>query len=286
MSLSKYEKTKSKRERNFQQKLIATVSAAQEAPAHGGPIRRFFRRALKIVNSGSFLALAGISISFVVFYHRTYVTCVSDSRELYSDYVSLKMELVYRQSDIANSIYNAASIKDLRQSLSQNKSFNHQYKDYSTLELQTRQAIQATSIDTSGIGSNAASMMLEKLDQYRKYKSLFINGILDEKTNESELPLLKALALTVTQVNAINFFQDLRTIAQIQCIPANIFSLMWGDRPITIQKYDPGSFVAAEQIHEEIDAGRNHLAPKTAPAPFPETTFRPNQSNAPPEGGK
>jgi hypothetical protein len=140
MGLSKHEKIRSKRERHFQQKLLSSLSAFQTTPAPGGLAKRFFRRTFKIVNSGAFLAFVGIFGSFVIFYHHTYVACVDDSRKFYRDYAALKMEILSRQGDIAFSVVGAGSVKVLREALSHTKSFDHQFKDASILELQARLA--------------------------------------------------------------------------------------------------------------------------------------------------
>jgi hypothetical protein len=274
MSLSKTDKIWSRRERDFQQKVLAALRSQQEPTARVGLARRFFGRFLKIVNSGAFLSLATIVVSFGIFYHHTYVSCVANSRKFYSEYASLKMELYLRQGQIAASVYEANSIQALRETLSHEKSFDRQFKDNSTLELQTRQMVQAASIDMSGIGHDLAKTLLEKVEVYQKYKALYLNGILDETASDSDLATLKALSVGVLELNALQFIADLRNVAQIECTPANIFSLMWGDQPITIRKYDAGSFVEREKIHQQIEAARNHLNPKAPPPPFPETTFK------------
>jgi hypothetical protein len=115
--------------------------------------------------------------------------------------------------------------------------------------------------------------LLEKVDAYQ-FQSLFFSGILDAAIQDGDLPVLKELAAAVLQVNLLGFMEDLRNVVQIECGPANIFSLMWGERPITVRKYDAGSFVEREKIRRQIEAGRNHLTPKTAPLPFPATTFK------------
>jgi hypothetical protein len=273
MSLSKYEKIRSKRERAFQRKVVEAFAHHEDAATTSGSLRRFFARLLKVVNSGAFLAVLGCSVSFGVFYHRTYTACVADSRQFYQDYVSLRMELFQRRAHITRLAYDATSIKDLRDALAQNKSFDRQFKEDTTVELQTRQMVQTTSIDTSGVGPNLAQTLLEKAEPFEKYKPLFFNGLLDDRFSDADLPKLKELAATVLQVNVLSFIADLRNVAQIECIPTNIFALMWGEKPITIRKYDAGSFVEREKIHQQTEEQRNHLVPMMAPPAFPKTTY-------------
>jgi hypothetical protein len=273
MGLSKHEKIRSTRERHFQQQLLSSLSDLQTTPAPGGLAKRFFRRTFKIANSGAFLAFVGILGSFVIFYHNTYVTCVDDSRKFYRDYVALKTEISSRQGDIASSVIGAGSVKMLREALSHTKSFDHQFKDASILELQVQLAEREASIDTRAATSTMAKW-LEKVDAYQ-FQSLFFSGMLDATIQDGDLPVLKELAAAVLQVNLLGFMEDdLRNVVQIECGPANIFSLMWGERPITVRKYDAGSIVEREKIRRQIEAGRNHLTPKTAPPPFPVTTFK------------
>jgi hypothetical protein len=49
----------------------------------------------------------------------------------------------------------------------------------------------------------------------------------------------------------LSFLADLRNVGQIECSPSKIFALMWGEQPITIRKYDAGSFVEREKDPKE-----------------------------------
>ena len=271
MRLSKYEKIRSARERAFQRTVIATILAKTDAAPPSSTTKRLFGRTLKILNSGAFLAILGILVSFGVFYHRTYVACVDDSRKFYQDYTAVKFELFQRQADIASAVYKAKSMKDLQETLSHIKFFDRQFREDTTLDLQTRQLVQSTSIDTTGIGLNPGRTLLEQADAFQKYKSLFFYGVLDEKLSDNDLPAAKQLAVAVLEVNALSFILDLRNIGQIECVPQSVFALMWGERPITVRKYDPGSFLESERIHQRIDAQRNHLAPIRPPPSLPAT---------------
>jgi hypothetical protein len=211
-------------------------------------------------------------VSFGVFYHRTYVACVEDSRKFYQDYTAVKFELFQRQADIASAVYKAKSIKDLQETLSHIKLFDRQFREDTTLDLQTRLMVQSASIDTTGVAVNPGRTILEQADAFEKYKSLFFYGVLDGSLSDDDLPAAKQLAGSVLEVNILSFMLDLRNIGQIECIPQNVFALMWGERPITVRKYDPGSFLESERIHQRIDAQRNHLAPISAPPLLPDTS--------------
>jgi hypothetical protein len=205
MRLSKYEQLRSKRDGAFQRKVLETLARRDDETARRGATGHFFGRVLKCVNSGSFLAVLGISVSFGIFYHHTYVACVADARKFYRDYGVLKMELFLRQSDIAASVHDATSIKDLRERLGQNKFFDRQFRDDTTIELQAREIVRATSIDMSGVGPDQAQKFLENTDAFKKYKSLFANGAIDDRTLDVDLPTLRQLAIASLEVNVLSF---------------------------------------------------------------------------------
>jgi hypothetical protein len=271
MALSKHEKIRSARERDFQRRVIEAIRARTDAPPPSSATRRLIALALKVVNSAAFLAVLGILVSFGVFYHRTYVACVADSQKFYRDYAAVRMELLQRQAYIAASAYDAKSMKDLQKTLSQNKFFDRQFREDTTVDLQVRQAVQATSIDTRGIAPDPGRTLLEQADAFQKYKFLFFSGVLDGGLSDDDLPTIKQLAASVMEVDALSLVLDLRNVPQIECIPQNIFALMWGERPITIRKFDAGSFLEREKIHQQIEAQRNHLSPQTTSPLLPHT---------------
>lgn len=115
---------------------------------------------------------------------------------------------------------------------------------------------------------------MQRSEIYQKYGSVF-SGIVPAGLAYSDLQTLKQLALIVGQVEMNRFFTDLRTEAEIQCIAPNVLLTMWGEKPITIQRYDVGSFSGKERQRLKQLKARNLLTPRVAPAPFPHTDFKP-----------
>jgi len=268
MGLPKHEKLRSARDREFQRKVIeALVSKSEETPA-SSLLRRVFGRILKVINNGAFLAALGIAVSFGVFYHRTYVECIGDSRKFLGEYNAVRMEVLQRQAYFAATAYAAKSIKDLQNTLSQNKYYDRQFREDTMVDLLARQAVQATSIDMRAVAPDPLRKMLEQAEAFQKYKPLFFTGVILEGTlTDSDLPAIKQLATPALQADALSLVLDFRNVPQIECTPQNIFALMWGERPITIRKFDAGSFVEREKIHQQIEAQRNHLAPLSPTLP-------------------
>jgi hypothetical protein len=271
MSLSKYEKIRSAREREFQRTLIEAIRAKDASAPPSAIIKRVVVQTFKVLNSGAFLAALGILVSFGVFYHQTYIACVENSRTLYRDYTAVRMEVLQRQAYFAATAFNAKSIKDLQKTLSQIKFYDRQFREDTTVDLLARQAIQANSIDTRSVAPDPTRSILEQAEAFQKYKPLFFSGvILDGTLTDDDLPAIKQLATPVMQANAISLVLDFRNVPQIECIPQNIFALMWGERPITIRKFDAGSFLAVEKLRQRNEVQRNHLAPLTSsPPPSP-----------------
>jgi hypothetical protein len=176
-----------------------------------------------------------------------------------------------RQAYFAATAFNAKSIEDLQKTLSQIKFFDRQFREDTTVDLLARQAIQTNSIDTRSVAPDPIRAILEQAEAFQKYKPLFFSGvILDGTLTDDDLPAIKQLATPVIEANAISLVLDFRNVPQIECIPRNIFALMWGERPITIRKFDAGSFLAVEKLRQRIEAQRNHLAPLTSsPSPSP-----------------
>jgi hypothetical protein len=261
------ERLKTKRDRDFQNKILESLQALTPQKPSA------FCRVLKIINSPFFLLLIGLIISFLVFYRQTYVQCVADSRSLYSDYIGLRFELLSRENDILDVILRAKSTTELRANLDPKKSFDLKYKDDTISGLRTRYAAASAFIDESGINKSAENAV-QRSDIYQKYGPIF-SGFVPAGFADADLPTLKQLALVVGQVEMNRFFTDLRTEAEIQCIRPNVLLIMWGEKPVTIQRYDVGSFSGKERQRLQQLKGRNLLTPRVAPAPFPQTDFKP-----------
>jgi hypothetical protein len=260
-----------KRERDFQNKLLEALQALRP------PKRTILGRILKVANSSLFLVLVGLIVSFLVFYRQTYVQCVSNSRKLFADYIGMKMELLHRENEILEVVIKANSIADLRERIDQKKSFDSRYKDNTITDLRTQYAQASEFIDESGIDASAETT-LRSLELYQKYNQIFIAGIVPSTLTDSDLAPLKLLAVSAGEVEMINFITDIRSTADIQCIWPNVLLIMWGETPVTIQRYDVGSFSGKELLSIQISKGRNLLTPRVAPAPFPQTNFQPPAS--------
>jgi hypothetical protein len=271
MSLSKYEKIRSAREREFQRTLIEAIRAKDASAPPSGIIKRAVARTLKVLNSGVFLAALGILVSFGVFYHQTYVACVENSRTFYRDYTAVRMEVLQRQAYFAVTAYNAKSIEDLQKTLSQTKFFDRQFREDTMVDLLARQAILATSIDTRSVTPDPIRATLEQADAFQKYKPLFFSGVIFDGTlTDNDLLAIKQFAVPIIEAYLTSLVLDLRNVSQIECIPRNIFALMWGEESITIRRFDAGSFLAVEKLRQRIEVQRNHLAPLTSsPSPSP-----------------
>jgi hypothetical protein len=260
-----------KRERDFQTAIVETLQALKpQKPT-------LFKRALATANSPLFLVIVGLIVSFFVFYRQTYVQCVSDSRKLYSEYIGLKFELLQRENDVLAAIFNAKSIADLRKTLDPKKSYDPKYKDDTLSGLQVRYASASEFIDESGI-NKSADLALRNSEPYQKYSQLFSSGIVLSTMVDSDLPPLKQLALLAGQAQMIDFITDIRSEAEIQCIRPNVLMIMWGETPVTIQRFDVGSFTGKERLRLQAMKGRNLLEPRKAPAPFPQTDFKPPEA--------
>jgi hypothetical protein len=263
------ERLKTKRDRDFQNKILESLQAL--TPQKPGA----FGRLLKIINSPFFLLLIGLIISFFVFYRQTYVQCVADSRSLYSDYVGLKFELLNRENDVLDVILKAKSMAELRAGLDPKKSFDLKYKDETISGLRMRYSAASAFIDESGINKSAEYAVLNS-EIYQKYAPVF-SGFVPAGFDDTDLPTLKQLALVVGQVEMNRFFTDLRTEAEILCIPSNVLLNMSGEKPVTIQRFDVGSFSGKERRRLQQLKGRNLLTPRVPPAPFPQTDFKPQE---------
>jgi hypothetical protein len=262
------DKIKAKRDRDFQAKLLEALDSLKP------PSTSVFVRLLHVANSPLFLVVVGLFVSFLVFYRQTYVQCVADSRKLYSDYVGLDTELLYRKNEIVSIVLDVRSIAELKQKLDPKKYFGTQYKDNALTDLVTKHALESQLIDESGINKSAETA-LQQNETYQKFSAVFAYGIVPATLKDGDLAELKQIALAVGTVDMMKFITLIRTEAEIQCIRPNILMLMWGETPVTLQRYDVGSFSKKETLRLRAIKGRNFLTPKTAPAPFPETDFKP-----------
>jgi len=264
-----------KRERDFQNKLLEALQALRP------PKRTILGRIVKVANSSLFLVIVGLIISFLVFYRQTYVQCVSNSRKLFADYIGLKMELLRRENEILEAVLKGNSIADLRDRIDPKKSFDSRYKDNTITDVRIQFAQASEFIDESGIDKSAESG-LQEIQLYQKYNQIFTAGVVASTLTDSDLAPLKLLAVSAGEVEMINFMTDIRSEAEIQCIPQNVLLLMWGETPVTIQRYDVGSFTGKELHRIQTLKGQNLLTPRVAPPPFPQTNFKPPASATPP----
>jgi hypothetical protein len=256
-----------KREQDFQNKILEALHAIRPPK----PTR--LGRTLKVANSPLFLVFVGLIVSFFVFYRQTYVQCVADGRKFFTDYSALKTELLYRENEVVSAMLEAKSVADLRNRIDPKKAFDNRFKDDTLLDLRTRYALASEFIDESGIDRSNESA-LQQSELYQKYRPVF-DGIIGPTLSDSDLAPLKQIAAGTATVQMMNFFTDIRSEVEIQCIPQNVLLEMWGETPITIQRYDVGSFTEKERRRIRMLKGRNLLTPKVPPAPFPQTNFRP-----------
>ncbi len=235
-------------------------------------------RFLRVINSPAFLwtatAVVTLVVSFVGFYYHTYTKCVADSRELWSEYISLEFELFARQNDIASQILHARSVADLRKSIDEHKSFAAEYKDKSTAELHTLYLVRSELIDESGM-SKAAETEFAQSKNYQRLSPV-LYGHVPESITEADLKDLQEFAASFGVVEFVRFLTGLRSETVIACIPANVFLTMLSEKPVTIQRYDLGSFTEKERARQRAEAGRNVLPRRTPPAPVPSTTYKPD----------
>jgi hypothetical protein len=235
-------------------------------------------RFLRVVNSPAFLwmasAVCAVIASFVGFYYHSYTTCVADARALWNEYISLELELFARQNNIASQVLHAKSVADLRKSIDEHKSFAAEYKDKSIAELHTLYLVRSELIDESGM-SKAAETEFAQSKNYQRFSPV-LYGQIPESIKEADLKDLQEFAALFGVVQFVKYLTALRSEAVIACIPANVFLIMLGEKPVTIQRYDLGSFTEKERLRERAEAGRNVLPRRTPPAPFPLTTNKPN----------
>lgn len=243
-----------------------------------GPSKPMRGRFLRVINSPAFLwtatAVVTAVVSFVGFYYHTYTKCVADSRELWSAYASLELELFARQNDISSQILHAESVADLRKSIDEHKSFAAEYKDRSIAELHTLYLIRSELIDESGM-SRAAETEFAQSKNYQRFSPV-LYGHVPESIKEADFKDLQEFAGLFVVVQLVRFLTGLRSEAVIACIPANVFLTMLGEKPVAIQRYDLGSFTEKERSRLRAMSGRNVLPRRTPPAPFPSTTYKPD----------
>ncbi len=234
-------------------------------------------RFLRVINSPAFLwtatAVLTVGVSFVGFYYHTYTKCVADSRELWSEYVSLEFELFARQNDIASQIVDARSVAELRKSIDDHKSFAAEYKDKSIAELFQRYLARSELIDESGMSKTAETEFAQSKN-YQRFSPI-LYGHVPESIKQVDLKDLQEFAALFGGVQLVRFLTALRSEAAIACVPANVFLTMLSEKPVTIQRYDLGSFTEKERSRLRAMSGRNLLPRRTPPAPFPSTTYKP-----------
>ena len=153
-------------EHDFQKSVIESLQALRPQKL------TFAGRTLRIANSPLFLIVAGLVVSFLVFYRQTYVQCVSDSRKLYSEFVGLKFELLQRENDLLAAIIDAKTMAELRKDVDPKKSFDPKYKDDTLSGLQVRYAAASELIDENGI-NKSAERTLQNSEPYQKYSQIF-----------------------------------------------------------------------------------------------------------------
>ncbi len=235
-------------------------------------------RFLRIINSGLFLLVVGAILSaiasFIVFYYHTYTQCVADARDLYTGYISLEMELFQRQNEIAGQVLQSKSISDLRKAIDARKYIDAQYKELTTAQLETLYLTRSELIDERGINKSAEiEFMNSKL--YQRFNPVLFGNI-SETISDADLKDLQEFTAQFVVLQLVRMSTRLRSNAEIACIPANVFQIMLGEKPVTIQRYDTGSFVEKERSRLRAMSKRNLLPPRTPPNPFPDTTFKPD----------
>jgi hypothetical protein len=190
-----------------------------------------------------------------------------------------RSEILYRKNEIVSIALDVNSVAELKKKLDPKKYFGTHYKDDAITDLVTRHALESEFIDESGIDKSAENA-LQQNEFFQKFGAVFTYGIVPGALKDDDIPALKQVALAVGTIDMMKFFTLIRTEAEIQCIRPNVLMLMWGETPVTVQRYDVGSFSKKEKLRLRAMKGRNFLTPKTAPAPFPETDFKP--PNIPP----
>lgn len=208
------------------------------------------------------------------FYYHTYSQCVADGRELWNGYISLEMELFARQNEIAGHILRAKSVSELRKLIDERKYFNAQYKDQSITELHTLYIVRSRLIDESGINKSADNEFT-KSKFYQRFSPV-LYGRVDPAIKDADLKDLQELSAQFIVLQLVRFLTALRSNTVIACIPTNVFLTMLREKPVTVQRYDTGSFVAKELSMQRSLSGRNCLPRRTPPPPLPSTTYPPD----------
>jgi hypothetical protein len=247
------------------------AAAKEQTPTKRG-------RIVRIINSPLFLLILGTLLTtvltFVGFYYHTYTQCVADSREFFGNYISLETELLYRQNEIVSQILNAKSVSELRKSVDQRKYVDPRFKDQTTAEIHTLYLVQSEQVDESGINKSAENEFTSS-KPYQRFSPV-LYGYIDKTISDADLKDLQQFAAQFGALQIIQFFTRIRSVSEIDCIPRNIFVIMLGEKPVTIQRYDAGSFVEKERLRQRYLSGRNLLPPRSPPAPFPGTSFTPD----------
>ena len=235
-------------------------------------------RFVRIINSPLFVTLlVSVIIGFCVFYYNTYTQCVADARKLHEEYIALETELSARENEIVSQILKAKSLSELRKSIDQRKHNSVRYKDMSIAELQTQYLIRSQFVDETGIDRSAENKF-KSSDQYQRFGSVSL-GYVGDNLTENDFDGLQAFAIQFGLIQFQKLITGIRSVTEIDCIPGNIFLIMLGERPVTIQRYDAGSFVEVERLRQRSRSEHNVLPPRTPPTPFPATTFRPPVAN-------
>jgi hypothetical protein len=217
--------------------------------------------------------MVGAVLTFFGFYYHTYTQCVADAREFFDGYISLETELFYRQNEIASLILNAKSVSELRKSIDQRKYINPRFKDQTTADIHTLYLVRSELVDERGINKSAENEFTNS-KQYQRFSPV-LYGYIDPTISDADLKDLQQFATQFGLLQIIQFFTRVRSVSEIDCIPTNIFVIMLGEKPVTIQRYDAGSFVEKERLMQRYLSGHNYLPPKNPPPPFPNTTFAP-----------
>jgi hypothetical protein len=238
-------------------------------------------RFIRIINAPAFWGLVTVLLGAIGFYYHTYTQCVADARDVWSSYISLEMELFQRQNAIAGHILEAKSVSELRKSIDEHKYFDAQYKDKSTVDLHTLYVLRSERIDESGINKSAENEFANSKFYQRFSPALY--GPIGPSIKDADLKDLQEFAAQFIVLQLVRFLTALRSETVIACIPANVYLTMLGEKPVTIQRYDTGSFVAKELSMQRSLSGRNFLPRKTPPAPFPSTTYKPDVQPAQPQ---
>jgi hypothetical protein len=231
-------------------------------------------RILRIINSPIFIVMVTAALTFFVFYYHTYTQCVADARVFFDNYISLETELLYRQNEIVTQILNAKSVSDLRKSIDPRKYIDPQFKDQTTAEIHTLYLVHSEMIDERGINKSAENAFTtSKL--YQRFSPVLF-GYVDKTISDADLKELQKFAAQFGALQLVQFLTRLRSVSEIDCIPANIFVIMLGEKPVTIQRYDAGSFLEKQRLRDRYLSGRNFLTPRSPPPPFPATNFTPD----------